>query len=117
MAAATPSAEPAARARAATSATGKGKDFAAELEKLVPVKGHGFRKVVGGDDDGRYVNRSGNERDGQRFDRVWRDGRCFHVYGAGEDRKVLEVTPKAKTEGTTGGTQASAKAGGTPAAS
>jgi hypothetical protein len=58
--------------------------------KLQPIKGHAFSKVLG-EQEARYVNRSGNARDGQEFTRVWRDGRCFHVYGEGAERTVVRL--------------------------
>lgn len=42
---------------------------------------------------GPTTNTSGNVRDGQTFDTVVRDGRIFHVYGEGKDRKVFEIKP------------------------
>src|SRR4051812_4954359 len=116
-----------------TSKTADAKSFAALFteakddlkkgEKLTKVEGHEFGRIKGGTRDDMCINLSGNERSGQAFDLIWRDGRQFHVYGgAGADHKVVEVGHKpatpaadgAKTDSTS--TDATA-AGGTSAAS
>ena len=89
-----------------TSKTDDGKSFAtlfAEAkddlkkgEKLTKVDGHEFARIKGGTRDDMCINLSGNERSGQAFDLIWRDGRQFHVYGGkGADHKVVEVGHKA----------------------
>ena len=45
-----------------------------------------------------FVNQSGNARNGDAFKLVERDGKEFHVYGEGKDRKVFEV-PVVKKSG------------------
>jgi hypothetical protein len=61
-------------------------------ETLTTVKGHEFGRIKGGERDDMCVNLSGNARSGQAFDLIWRDGRCFHVYGGtGADHVVVEV--------------------------
>jgi hypothetical protein len=99
------------------------KDDLKKGEKLTKVEGHEFGRIKGGTRDDMCINLSGNERSGQAFDLIWRDGRQFHVYGgAGADHKVVEVGHKpatpaadgAKTDSTS--TDATA-AGGTSAAS
>ncbi|UUY03432.1 hypothetical protein LRS13_22630 [Svornostia abyssi] len=49
------------------------------------VLGHRYARVEGGSHDGRYVNTSGNTRNGQTFEIVQRGGHTYHVY---EDRAV-----------------------------
>lgn len=67
-------------------------------EKLTKVDGHQFARIKGGTRDDQCINLSGNARNGQAFDLVWRDGRQFHVYGGkGADHKVVEVGKKADT--------------------
>jgi hypothetical protein len=67
-------------------------------EKLTKVSGHEFARIKGGTRDDMCVNLSGNARNGQVFDLVWRDGHQFHVYGGkGADHKVVEVAKKAAT--------------------
>ena len=85
-------------------------------ERLQPVKGHDYAKVVAGAREGQYVNRSDNDRHGEAFTLVRRAGRVFHVYGTGADRVVVELPSAAKdaaaktaapaTPDVTGGTQA-----------
>jgi hypothetical protein len=65
-------------------------------EKLTKVAGHEFARIKGGKRDDMCVNLSGNARNGQAFDLIWRDGHQFHVYGGtGADHKVVEVGKKA----------------------
>lgn len=44
------------------------------------VLGHRYARIEGGAGDGRYVNTSGNARNGQTFEIVRRDGHVYHVY-------------------------------------
>src|SRR3954447_2166419 len=84
------------------------KDDLKKGEKLSKVDGHEYARIRGGTRDDMCVNLSGNERSGQAFDLIWRDGRQFHVYGgSGADHKVVEVGHKAATtdaSSTTGAT-------------
>src|SRR3954453_11786828 len=74
------------------------KDDLKKGEKLSKVDGHEYARIKGGTRDDMCVNLSGNERSGQAFDLIWRDGRQFHVYGgAGADHKVVEVGHKPAT--------------------
>jgi hypothetical protein len=71
-------------------------------EKLTKVDGHSFARIKGGERNDLCVNLSGNARNGEAFDLVWRDGRQFHVYGGkGADHAVVEVGKKASTGGVT----------------
>ena len=83
-------------------------------ETLAKVEGHPYARIKGGTRDDQCINLSGNERSGQAFDLIWRDGRQFHVYGgSGAAHKVVEVGRKATTDaGTTTGGSAT---GGTTA--
>jgi hypothetical protein len=77
-------------------------------ETLTKVEGHAYARIKGGTRDDMCINLSGNERSGQAFDLIWRDGRQFHVYGGtGADHKVVEVGRKAATTDAPGGTTAS----------
>jgi hypothetical protein len=49
-------------------------------EKTEKVAGHQYEKIVAGADKGRYLNKTGNARDGEDFAIVKRDGRTYHVY-------------------------------------
>ena len=54
-----------------------------EGEKTEKVSGHHYEKIVAGTDKGRYLNTTGNARDGEDFAIVERDGRTYHVYDIG----------------------------------
>jgi hypothetical protein len=72
------------------------KDDLKKGETLSKVDGHEFARIKGGTRDDMCINLSGNERSGQAFDLISRDGRQFHVYGGkGADHKVVEVGHKA----------------------
>jgi hypothetical protein len=71
-------------------------------ESLTKVDGHEYARIDGGTRDDMCINLSGNERSGQAFDLITRNGRQFHVYGgSGADHKVVEVGRKAPATGTT----------------
>lgn len=44
------------------------------------VLGRRYARIEGGEQDGRFVNTSGNARHGQTFEIVRRDGHVYHVY-------------------------------------
>jgi hypothetical protein len=58
-------------------------------ERSAPVEGHAYADITHGPRNGLYLNTSGNERDGQAFVLVKRDGKEFHIYGSGKDRLVV----------------------------
>lgn len=64
-------------------------------EEYQAVPGRPFDEIMAGPRNGMYMNRSGNDRDGQAFVMVKRDGREFHIYGKGTDRVVVPVDPPA----------------------
>jgi hypothetical protein len=89
-----------ARSASAAPTSGDGKDFAAALtdaskrpkgEKTEKVEGRHYEKIVAGPDKGRYLNRTGNARDGEDFRIVQRGGRVFHVYDIDHDHQVFEL--------------------------
>src|SRR4051794_23678194 len=96
------------------------KDDLKKGEKLTTVDGHEFARIKGGTRDDMCINLSGNERSGQAFDLIWRNGRQFHVYGGkGADHKVVEVGHKAAattTPASTDSTTAPASTGATTSA-
>jgi hypothetical protein len=88
------------------------KDDLKKGETLTKVDGHEFARIKGGTRDDMCINLSGNERSGQAFDLIWRDGRQFHVYGGkGADHKVVEVGHKAADTGSTTSTDPSTSTG------
>jgi hypothetical protein len=106
-------------------------------EKLTKVDGHEFARIKGGQRDDMCVNLSGNDRSGQAFDLVWRNGRQFHVYGddgpkqtvvevgrkktgtttSTDTTKAVDTTKAAEETSTTGSSADSATTSGTTAAS
>jgi hypothetical protein len=64
-------------------------DLARASERLQPVAGRAYSKVMSGAREGEYVNTSGNERHGEAFAIEYHHGRRWHVYGAGADRVVV----------------------------
>jgi hypothetical protein len=73
-------------------------------EKTEKVEGHNYAEIVAGPRNGMFINMSDNSRSGEAFVMVKRDGRQFHVYGAGEDRAVYEVGRRAAAAKPTTGT-------------
>jgi hypothetical protein len=88
-------------------------------EKLTKVDGHEFARIKGGKRDDQCINLSGNARNGEAFQLIWRDGHQFHVYGGkGKDHTVVEVGKKAATTTTdatktTGASTTDTTSGGT----
>ncbi|UTI65784.1 hypothetical protein NBH00_06100 [Paraconexibacter antarcticus] len=76
--------------------------LASASDKLSPVKGHAYSKIVSGPDKGMYVNTTHNARAGEHFSIEYHDGRRWNVYGTGADRTIIAF-PKAAaaTAGTT----------------
>lgn len=68
--------------------------LATASDKLRPVKGHAYSKVVSGPDKGMYVNTTHNARAGERFSIEYHDGRRWNVYGEGAHRTIIAF-PKA----------------------
>ena len=76
-------------------------------ETYRPVEGQRYEEIVSGPRNGMFVNRSGNQRDGEAFVLVKRNGREFHIYGSGADRQVVPIAKGDKPSSTsaTGGEQ------------
>jgi hypothetical protein len=67
------------------------------------VDGHDYVEVVAGPRNGMFINKSGNERDGQAFVRKRGAEYDLHIYGTGADREIVKVphAKAAKNEQTT----------------
>jgi hypothetical protein len=115
------SASAATRSTSAAPTSGDGTSFSAALadaskrpkgEKTEKVDGRHYDKIVAGPDKGRYLNRTGNARDGEDFRIVQRGGRVFHVYDTDHKHQVFELPhdPKSVTvkASETGGTKPAA---------
>jgi hypothetical protein len=72
--------------------------------KPIRFEGHAYADITAGPRNGMYVNTSGNERDGQAFVLVERDGKEHHIYGTGKDRLVVCLKPKNDDAGEAKGT-------------
>ena len=79
-------------------------------EKTEKVDGHHYAEIVAGPRNGMFVNMSDNERHGEAFVMVKREGRQFHVYGSGDDRAVFEVGHRAASKSTGSSTTSSTPA-------
>src|SRR5262245_37290471 len=64
---------------------------ATEKETTKPVSGQNYAEILTGPGAGLYLNTSGGARDGEAFVLVKHDGREDHIYGTGDDRKVITV--------------------------
>jgi hypothetical protein len=82
-------------------------------ERTEKVEGHKYVEIVSGPRNGMFINNSGNARDGHAFVIVRRDGREFHIYGAGKDRQVFEVGRDRAASGTSQGSGTSTTSGTT----
>lgn len=65
------------------------------------VDGHDYVEVVAGPRNGMFINRSGNDRDGQAFVRKRGAEYDLHIYGTGKDRDIVKVPHKGAAEETT----------------
>jgi hypothetical protein len=63
-------------------------------ERTRQVEGRAYVDILNGSRSGMYINTSGNERDGQAFVLVKRNGREYHIYGTGKDRQVIALKPR-----------------------
>jgi hypothetical protein len=64
---------------------------AAEKETTKAVPGQGYAEILTGPRAGLYLNTSGGARDGEAFVLVKHDGREDHIYGTGDDRKIIST--------------------------
>jgi hypothetical protein len=64
---------------------------ASDKETTKPVSGTNYAEILTGPRAGLYLNTGGGARDGEAFVLVKHDGREDHIYGTGDDRKVITV--------------------------
>jgi len=90
---------------------------AAEKETTKAVPGSNYAEILTGPRAGLYMNTGGGARDGEAFVLVKHDGREDHIYGTGDDRKIVTVGQgKSESPGSTGtGTKTSTSTDQTPA--
>jgi len=95
--AATPAAKPTGRAFGAALAEESSKQTPkGEITKA--VEGHDYVEVVAGPRNGMFINKSGNDRDGQAFVRKRGAEYDLHIYGTGKDRDIVKVPHKGLSE-------------------
>jgi hypothetical protein len=83
------------RSFGATLAEKSGKaDKAPKGEITKKVDGHDYIEVVAGPRNGMFINKSGNERDGQAFVRKRGAEYDLHIYGTGANREIVKVPHK-----------------------
>ena len=65
---------------------------ATEKETTKAVPGTNYAEILTGPRAGLFLNTGGGARDGEAFVLVKHDGREDHIYGTGDDRKVISVS-------------------------
>ena len=87
------------RSFGATLAEKSGKaDKAPKGEVTQKVDGHDYVEVVSGPRNGMFINKSGNDRDGQAFVRKRGAEYDLHIYGTGANREIVKVPHKGAAE-------------------
>jgi hypothetical protein len=85
---------------------------ATEKETTKAVPGQNYAEILTGPRAGLYVNTSGGARDSEAFVLVKHDGREDHIYGTGDDRKVVTVSAD-KSDDSSADSDTSATSGST----
>jgi hypothetical protein len=84
---------------------------AEEKETTKPVPGQNYAEILTGPRAGMYLNTSGNGRDGEAFILVKHNGREDHIYGTGENRKVISSGGDSKSSKSTDATDTKSSSG------
>jgi hypothetical protein len=58
-------------------------------ETTQAVEGHKYSDILAGPRKGMFLNTGSNKRAGQAFVMVRKNGREYHIYGTGENRRVI----------------------------
>jgi hypothetical protein len=58
-------------------------------EKTRTLEGHKYADIIAGPRKGMYLNTGSNSRSGEAFVMVKKNGREYHIYGTGENRRVI----------------------------
>ena len=58
-------------------------------EKTRALEGHKYADIIAGPRKGMYLNTGSNSRSGEAFVMVKTNGREYHIYGTGENRRVI----------------------------
>jgi hypothetical protein len=73
-------------------------------ETTQAVEGHNYADILTGPRKGLYLNTGSNQRAGQAFVLVRKNGREYHIYGTGKDRVVIGMKTKPDTPSPAGTT-------------
>jgi hypothetical protein len=58
-------------------------------EKTHAIEGHKYADITAGPRKGMFLNTGSNSRSGEAFVMVRKSGREYHIYGTGENRRVI----------------------------
>jgi hypothetical protein len=72
-----------------TAASGTTAVKAPSGEKSHTVEGHKYADITAGPRKGMFLNTSSNPRSGEAFVMVRKSGREYHIYGTGDNRRVI----------------------------
>jgi hypothetical protein len=86
---------------------------ATEKETTKAVPGTNYAEILTGPRAGLYLNTGGGARDGEAFVLAKADGHEDHIYGTGDDRKVVRVGAGDKSEPDSTSTKTSTSTGST----
>ena len=63
-------------------------------ETYKTLEGHAYVEIWSGKREGMFVNTSGNARNGEAFVLVQKADFNYHIYGSGEDRRVVRAAKR-----------------------
>jgi hypothetical protein len=68
-------------------------------EKASVVEGHKYADITAGPRKGMFLNTGSNSRSGEAFVMVKKNGREYHIYGTGENRRVIGLQTAGEKKG------------------
>src|SRR3954453_6921332 len=74
---------------ASTTAESTETSKAPSSEKTRALDGHKYSDIIAGPRKGMFLNTGSNSRSGEAFVMVRKNGREYHIYGTGENRRVI----------------------------
>jgi hypothetical protein len=69
-------------------------------EKATAVDGHKYSTITAGPRKGMFLNTGTNDRSGEAFVMVRKNGREYHIYGTGSHREVIGMKTTAEKQAT-----------------
>ena len=69
-------------------------------EKATAVDGHKYSTITAGPRKGMFLNTGTNDRAGEAFVMVRKNGREYHIYGTGSHREVIGMKTTAEKQST-----------------